>query len=496
MGRTACINLPQFPLQLLLLRRPDWRPHPVAVVDCDKPQGTILWVNEQARSRRVLPGMRYAAALSLAAGLRAATVPRQEIDGAVNKLVERLRRFSPHVEPDAGQPGLFWLNASGLERLHGSLRNWAGLVRRGLEQAGFRATVVVGFTRFGSSALARGKRGLLVMRDAADERAAARQVALDRLSLEPPVRDALAKLGITTLGRFVDLPGEGIEKRFGPRVRRLHRSAADELRLPLQPRRADPPAMRRLALDHPESDAQRLMALIERLLHPLIEGVAAKGRALAGVRVGFRFERLGDHVETIRPATRTLDAAQLLQLIRLRLQAVRKLPDGVVEVILAAEETEAEPRQLRLFSRQSRRDPAAANRALARVRAQLGEAAVVRARLREGHLPEARFDWERLDGLGEPRPRNAVEGKRLVRRIQVRPLPLPPRPHHEPDGWMLHGLKQGPVTRVQGPYVVSGGWWNRPIHREYHFAETGRGELLWVYYDRDRRRWFLQGRVE
>ena len=84
----------------------------------------------------------------------------------------------------------------------------------------------------------------------------------------------------------------------------------------------------------------------------------------------------------------------------------------------------------------------------------------------------------------------------LVRRIYSRPRPLPSRPRHEPDGWMLRGLKQGPVVRVLGPYIVSGGWWQRTVHREYHFAETQKGELLWVYYDRARRRWFLQGRVE
>ena len=61
---------------------------------------------------------------------------------------------------------------------------------------------------------------------------------------------------------------------------------------------------------------------------------------------------------------------------------------------------------------------------------------------------------------------------------------------------MLRGLEQGPVSQVHGPYVVSGGWWTRHVHREYHFAETRGGELLWVYYDRVRRRWFLQGRVE
>jgi len=52
------------------------------------------------------------------------------------------------------------------------------------------------------------------------------------------------------------------------------------------------------------------------------------------------------------------------------------------------------------------------------------------------------------------------------------------------------------VVRVLGPYVVSGGWWDRPAHRDYHFAETKDGEILWLFYDRGTRRWFLQGRVE
>jgi protein ImuB len=34
------------------------------------------------------------------------------------------------------------------------------------------------------------------------------------------------------------------------------------------------------------------------------------------------------------------------------------------------------------------------------------------------------------------------------------------------------------------------------VRRDYYFVETRRGELLWVYYDRRRRGWFLHGRVE
>ena len=64
MDRLACVDLPVLPLQLLLRRHPDWRRQPAAVVDRDKAQGTLLWVNEAARQKRILPGMRYATALS------------------------------------------------------------------------------------------------------------------------------------------------------------------------------------------------------------------------------------------------------------------------------------------------------------------------------------------------------------------------------------------------------------------------------------------------
>lgn len=495
MDRTACVELPEFPLQLLLKRHPDWRGHPVAVVDADRPQGTLLWVNDRARAARILPGMRYAAALSLAGGLRAAVVPREETNAAIDSLGRRLNYFTPGVEPAERQPGVFWLDASGLERLHESLLRWGDLIRADLRRSGFRASVVVGFERFTTYALARAKRGVAVFDRPADEASAARRVPLTDLGLEPATRDALGRLGVRTLGDFLDLPVEGIERRFGAEALRLRRLAAGSVREPLQPRRPQPPAIRRLALDHPETSVARLLVVVEKLLPPLLATVVDRAQTVSELRVGLRFDRLGDHIETVRPASPTRDARQLLELIRLRLQAVRRLPDAVVEVILMAGGVPVVRRQTELFAEKPKRDRAAANRALARVRAEFGDDSVVRARLQEAHLPEGGFRWDRLGELGEARARDTPSGT-LIRRIYERPLPLPSRARHEPDGWMLRGLEQGPVVRVLGPYVVSGGWWNRTVHREYHFAETRKGELLWVYYDRPRRRWFLHGRVE
>ena len=64
------------------------------------------------------------------------------------------------------------------------------------------------------------------------------------------------------------------------------------------------------------------------------------------------------------------------------------------------------------------------------------------------------------------------------------------------DGWFASGLESGPVRDLAGPFVISGGWWRREQHRDYYFAETRRGDLLWIYHDRRRRLWCLQGTVE
>lgn len=497
-GRTACVDLRALPLQLLLKRCPEWRDCPVAVVDQDRPQGTLLWVNDQARARRVLPGMRYAAALSLSGDLRAAVVPQSEILQGVGRLFRALHDFTPNVEALGEEPGVFWLDASGLERLVESLPVWARQIRDRLSARGFEATVVVGFTRFGSYAAARAKRGTVVFERPHEESAVARAVKLERLDLPPKVRDALRKLGIESVGQFVDLPTEGIARRFGKEILQWKRLAGGNLDPPMQPQRPPSPVREHRILDDPESNALRLQHVVRQMLEPLLSQMADRCRKLAVLHLGFRFDRLGEHVERIRAAAPTLDRTQWSELIRLRMEAVRKLPDSVCEITLLGEPACGEQKQSSLLDERPRRDPAAANRALARVRAEWGESCVVHARLREGHLPEGSFDWHRLAGIDTPSPR-AADAKRsgvLVRRIYSRPLPLPPRPRREPDGWLLHGLEQGAVARVHGPYAISGGWWNRAVKREYHFAETQKGEVLWVFYDRERRRWFLQGRVE
>jgi protein ImuB len=495
--------LPAWPLQLLLRRHRDWRGRPAAVVAEDSPQAPLLWVDEQARARGILPGMRYAAALSLAHDLRAGTVAPRELAVAGARLHRHLLNASPRVEAARHEPGVFWLDARGLERLHGSPAAWAARLHRSLTRAGLVAAVVVGWSRFGSYGLARaggaGEAGVAVVPDPARELATLRRVPLARLQLDPRLREDLDRLGVRTLGALCDLPAAGVGARFGPAAAELHRLARGLAHDPLQADRPPEAITATEVLDESESDAWRLMFLIKRLLHPLLARLGDRLRAVAAIHLELWLaDRAGTRLhQTLRPAAPALDPVLLLELVRLRLEGLQ-LAAGVERVVLRLQDAPAGVVSRDLFARQRDRDRQAASRALARVRAELGDGAVVRAELTDARLPEARVRWVPLTALPEASPAAMPAGlpgmqgcggdavgndgpPPLVRRLLGRPPEVPaPRP----------------AFVVGGPFRVSGGWWRREVRRVYAFTRTGGGELRWVYHDRRRRCWRLQGRIE
>jgi protein ImuB len=493
--RIACVILPEFSLQLLLQRHPDWRSLPVAVVDRDKAQGTILRVNERARKLRILPGMRYAGGLSLSADLRAGEVSEAEIAENVSGITRRLCFFSAEVEPSQRDPGVFWLGASGLSLLFPSLRKWAGLIRSDVTNAGFASSIAVGFSRFGSYATARTTSGAATIFEAPDaERDHVRGIPLGRLDVDPDLRDRLSRLGIATVGEFLALPGNSVRRRFGAEAHDLYRLAAGDLFAPLVPQPPQEPVATSLHLDYPESDLGRLMVVVERLLQELMRRLDERCESLSAIHIRLTFDNAGSRAERLQPATPTLDLSRVTELIRLRLGA-EAFPCGVSDVEVELTGVAVQRKQGELFVEKSPRDLDAVARSFARLRAEFGDDAVVRAKLRDGHLPEARFEWEAVREISTPRPRS-VRVPPLVRRFHDRPVVFSPGKQRNADTQLTAHIDDGSIRETFGPYVVSGGWWAREVHREYYFVRTANGRSLWLYYDRRRMCWFLHGEVE
>jgi protein ImuB len=510
--RIACIDIPDLPLQILLKRHPDWLEAPVALIAEDRPEAELLLINRHARVLRLRTGMRFGAAKSLVPELRAGTVSALEVEEVAAQLVKDLQTFSPHVERDPMSAGVFYVDPSGLAHLYGGELSWARAVHRYLRGRHFYAAAVVGYGRALSYALSRVTRGVRVFDTPEQTLAQALEVPLMRLHIDPKLRDALERLGLSTLG---DLRGFGADQlgvRFGAEAARLGRVARGEEVLSLcREVHADTPRIE-LEVDPPDDDVARLCFVLKRALDLLLEEVRRRGQSVRALWMRLSLMRSPECAQRLEPSAPTRDGKLLLELLRLRLSTLR-LDSPVVEVALEAETSDLAQGQLSMFV--PKRDLAAGERALARLKASFGEDVVCRAELVDAHLPEAQFRWVPVTGLSLPRGEEREEGEEvrpLVRRFLRRPELLAVG---EGDGEAAHALDDvrdrgerersrarstllhaGQRLTLTGPYRISGGWWAREVARDYYYARSESGALSWIFYDALRESWFLQATVD
>ena len=501
MHRTACVDVYSLPLQLLL-RRLGSQPTaqaPVAVVTEDKPLGTVTAINRAARQAGVRTGMRYAAALAMASNLHAGTVPEEEIGSGIAGIEEVLHRFTPVVEPasvsdgDLAEAGVFWLSIGGLRRHYRSVDTLARKVVAALQDQGFYCSVVAGFSRFGTYALAKElasrRRPYTVVADAESERERARAVAIEHLPLAPEVRGVLERLDALTVGDFLQLPFAELLRRFGPEVGKVFAFASGDLDLPVQGVAQLEQLSRRRRLQARETDCERLCRHCAELLASLLAELSQRDSALVELAIGLLLENGHSHSESIRPAIPTLRADRLEELIQLRLGSLT-LEDAVEEISLDVLHTPLVTGQSELFHHGGR-DLSGGAEAFARIRAEFGNSVIVQAIPQSSHLPERQFSWEPMLVPSAPVPPTAAAPNapathhppHMVRRMLASPLPI-----SSPD------IRR---QRMWGPFLVSNGWWEQTGNdRAYYFATTEEGELQWLFRERVSGRWYLQGWVE
>lgn len=476
MDRWACVDAFSFPLQVVLSIHPEWLESPVAVVDRDSVQGRITHLNRRARSERLRPGMRRGQALSMVPSLRVDTADRAELARRSDAIAHTLGELSPRVEHDTERPGLFWLDVSGLETLYGDWHPWVDDLRARLrDEHGVYVCVVIGFRRFSTFAIARhtGRSG--AFDDPRTERTRALAVPLSSLGLHPSCGGVFRRLDVRTVGELLDLPPEGLRRRLGDRIFELYRLARGDLQRPRPTHHSIEQPSHTDHLDHAVRDTHRLLFLIKRSLPRLLHTLEERGEKLRlFVVLLHRRDGTPDELE-VRPAAPTLDEALVVDLLRLRLERL-DLTEPVTDVDLTAHGQKTDTEQLRLFADTPPRDIDAANRALARLKSQFGPDAILRVRPADAHLPESRFELVPLDRLAMPEVQDS-SARPAIRRF----FPTP-----------IH-LQRAPEASIRaGPHTVSGGWWIREVHRDYHLTAPGE-RLRWIFYDHRRKRWYLHG---
>lgn len=537
MERLACVKLPFLAMQIALKQNPEWRHFPTVLLERDHPRGRVLEVNKYARRLKIEAGMRYAAALSrsgdpsdpgFANMLRAAVFCPAEFQRVQSDLREALHGFSPHLDSLAdlstrfsflaaeagqgergegsGRTTAFWLQAGGLDKLYGSYQAWAEQIVEALKAREFYASIVVGFSRFGTYALAHTQGvGVRVLESSAQERRLVRALPLARLDLDARLKESLLQLGMRTLGAFLELPASGIAPRFGKQARQLYDFALARHPLPIRRTPEHAPIARTLRFEEGEFNTERLLFRLKSELHTMAQQLAARALVLRQLDMNFyRGEEL-DVSERVRPARPSLDEGNIIELLRLRLEHI-EFTGTPTHLEVRVEGVADQSEQTRLLSARNDRRWEHAQHALARLRAEFGPQAVLGFKAQDTHLPEERFALMPLQTLERPASKTA-DLMSTSQPLWAPNLPADKRAPH-PMSWLVRRVltRPEPMGRAgalapkvrEEPYLLSGRWWDPEggVHREYYYLGTHSGELLWVFYDRLRRGWFLYGRVE
>ena len=356
--------------------------------------------------------------------------------------------------------------------IEGSLRYFGGRwkflarLRAGLPRLGFEARIAEASTARAALWMARGS----------DGRLEAQPVSV--IDLAPEALELLAKLGVKTLGRLMNLPRDDVTQRFGQALVEQMDQASGKA--PEARRFFVPPARfaARLVLPAPVTQAEHALFAARRLLDQMEGFLAARQ---AGVRVFFLQLLHDDQPATgikMGLASCGRDAVHFGKLLRERLAQTR-LHAAVEAIRLEAGEIEILPEKNRFFFDDPRAGGEEWLQLVERLQSRLGSDAVHGLDTRPDHRPERA--WVPVPPERKFLPKE--EGQR-----GPRPLWLldPPR-----------RLAEGEFSLLAGPERIESGWWDgAQARRDYFIARTGESSLAWIYRERGMEaggHWFLHG---
>ena len=422
---------------------------------------------------------------------------------AIAELSAHFLVASPQVTPAMHEPGLWWIGAHGLEAMGGERM----LVRALAEIAGAwhpRARVAVASSCVAARAATWAALGRRTSGDAAfivpagGDAAYLAPAPLALIPMEGELRATLAALGIGSVGAFAALDSEDVERRWGAIGLAAWRLArGDDVRRPVLATVSARHAIE-VELAAPATTMEPVLFLLRPAIDRLAAALAAEGRAAATVAItltlddrrsalpsGAAAHTVTRQVHLPRPVAR---AAPLVEQCRALLDTWTLTAPvcGLAVAITSTAPATSEQGDLLALGWH---DPAAADAAFARLRAELGARAVVRPALRDEHRVERNGAWfesdrpVRIDAIAEP-PRAPA----------LRLLETPETVDVEWDGDRPCALwwreRRVTIARAAGPERLSGDWWKDGYARDYWRCESDSGELLAF---RERERWFVQG---
>lgn len=507
----GCLWIPDLPLQALLRVEPSLHGQAVAVATGEGARAQVVGVSTRARTQGVAQGQRLQQARALCPELVVRWQEEDVLQAARDAALDAAASVSPRIEE--ARPGLVWIDASGLGKLHGGEREVAAALLRAAEQVGLegRASLAIG-KRVAEIAALRGE-GIEVVAKG-QERAFLAPLPLRALGAGDALLETLGRWGIATAGDLATLPGPGVASRLGQEGERLHRLARGEDREPLVPIQHEEVFEEGCDLDHELIALEGLLFLLRPVIERLLGRLSCRGLSCGGLVLRLALGGGGEAVLPVEVAAPTKDLGTLLALCRSMLE--RRPPGGAIRgVRVRAHARGGRVEQLRLFGLPSI-SPDELATAVAKVAAIVGEGRLGAPRLQDSHLPDAirleRFDpppppsgeasfvrgLESADVSWKVAEEGATwGGARALGLLRFRP---PVQAEVRMAGGAPQSLRAGGVAgwvvSCAGPWRVDVGWHDAPAQQDGFDVELSDGAVYRLTHDRLQDRWLLLGRYD
>ena len=500
----ACLIFPSLPLDVFVrAQSPDEAAHPF-VVSSGGHYPRVVEANAAARETGVRAGQLISAALAFAPELRS----RDRDADAETRALAQLATWALTFTPSAGlaPPNAVVAEIGGSLRLFSGLPQIIARLADGAHALGYAARLGLAPTPGAALLFARAGRTQPVMTIAQLPGLLA-PLPLTLVDLDDALRTTLGDAGITTFGQAAALPRDGLAHRGGADLMTTLDRVLGRVADPRSPFVPPPHFASRLDLPAPVRDTEALGFGVNRLVQELATWLTARGLGVTRLQLTLAHERYLR--QRGLPATAVSFAlgapartpAHLTSVLRERLARVT-LPAAVESITLTSEETAPlAGRNLGLLPGDE--GMAVLVPLVDRLRARLGEDAVVRVAPHAEHRPEQAMTDVAVSAVGSARPvakRGARTRPEKSSEHATRRLPDAPRP-----SWLLaepqplaHLFEMKPWILRDGPERIESGWWDgADVRRDYFIAENPNGEIMWIYRDHrygiDDGEWFLHG---
>jgi protein ImuB len=498
----VALELPSLPLQVV--ERAGISTEPLVISEGPGQRPLVACANAAAREAGVREGQAVAAAKALAGELKVIERDAAAEREALERIAAWAGQFTPMVSLES--QGIALEIESSLKLFEGHARLTAA-IRRGIRDLGFQATLGVAPTALAARLFARAEahgrpiRSCLAL---AELRERVSDLPLFLLDWPQKTLTHLTDLGVLRLRDMLDLPAEGIARRFGADIVACLDRLMGRLADPREP--YAPPQRFRSRLELP-ADADGVEALLFPLRRMLVElegFMRGRGAGVQHLDVVLEHSRKARTRMALDFASPEREADFILAIAREKLGRLT-LPAATVALALRADALLPYVPRATTWLPGAEEHAVDRERLLQRLSARLGKERVFGIALADDHRPER--DWAPSSrSRGDGNPARAAHAPCLDSRLRGNDNPRLRGNDHPRPAWLLnrpHRLiarggspsYQGDLELRAGPERIEAGWWDgEEVRRDYYVAVNPRGETFWIFREhRDPSAWYLHG---